>query len=805
MSIKSSLRTSILLLASIPVIIMAVLSYIVASNKYVELSKESMKYTANTYREGFEATLSTIISNNELVASNMYIQSFLAEKVNTPNIDLTTSNYFKLAKEQITKANNGLEGQVVFSLYDVDGYYILGTDSNNGDWNEYMEEDVTSIHTTKIYSDAAISTHNNDIEIVTPVLLKDTVVGIIRSSIHSSYFRSFIPEDGDCYIMDSNGNFLFGYDSITKDKYAMETIASLKKSKSNITYGTIFENSGADYIYSYSALQEYNWLYIMRQDRSAYHAIMSSLPLLITVGLIIILLIAAQVSNYLAKVFASPIMKLKACMIDATNGNYDISCDIESDNEFGDLSKCFNEMMQIINDTNERQILTQKQLEANETQLIEHNKHVEELAYTDGLTKLYNRMAFMSFAQKALDTTKGSFDKHAVLFIDLDDFKNVNDTLGHDFGDELLIQMANQLRSCTKEGDILARTGGDEFLIFKNHISTMEDVEETVQALMNITKRPFRIKDETLQVSLSLGISMFPKNGLSLTELIKTADIAMYCAKTAGKNNYRYFTSQMADDIDHKNDIIAVLQQAIKENELFLMYQPQADVHTGKIIGYEALMRLNSAELGMVSPAEFIPVAEENGLINELGDWALFEACAFNMRLMNEGFDPIIVSVNVSTAQLSGNHLIETLKRVEIETGMPLRFLEIEITESILMNDFNHNLDLIHQIKELGAKISLDDFGTGYSSFNYLTQIPINTLKIDKSFIDGICNNEKDRYIADSIISLAHKMKIRVIAEGVEDGEQLRILQEQMCDVLQGYYFSKPVTENKFIRLLEKY
>lgn len=805
MSIKTSLRASILLLASIPVIIMAVLSYIVASNKYVELSKESMKYTANTYREGFEATLDTLISSNELLATNMYLQSFLAEKVNTPNIDLTTSNYFKNVEDQIKQAGNKLGDNVSFTLYDVDGYYILGSDTNTGDWNEYMTDAVSSIHKTTIYTNASISEHEHDIEVITPVLLKDTVIGIVRASVHSSYFKSFIQENGDCFIIDAEGNYLFGYDDITKDKFAAKAISDLQKNKEKNAYGTIFENSGADYIYSYSALQDYDWLYIMRQDRSTYHAIISSLPLLMCVGLIIILVIAVQVSGYLTKKFTSPIMKLKACMMDATDGNYDVSCDIESDNEFGDLSNCFNQMMEIICDTNERQILTQKKLEANEAQLIEHNKHVEELAYTDGLTKLYNRMAFMRFAQEILDSNKGSFNKHAVIFIDLDDFKNVNDTLGHDFGDELLIQMANQLRACTKKGDVLARTGGDEFLIFKNHVADMQEIHETAEALVDITTHPFHIKGEIVHVSLSVGISIFPQDGLSLTELIKTSDIAMYCAKTSGKNSYRFFTSQMADDIDHKNDIIAVLQKAIKENELYLVYQPQADVRTGKIIGYEALMRLKSTELGYISPAEFIPVAEENGLINELGDWALFEACAFNMRLMNEGFDPIIVSVNVSTAQLSGSHLITTLKRVEEETGMPLRYLEIEITESILMNDLEHNLALINQIKALGAKISLDDFGTGYSSFNYLTQIPINTLKIDKSFIDGICSNEKDRYIADTIISLAHKMDIRVIAEGVEDGEQLRILQQQMCDVLQGYYFSKPVEENNFISLLRKY
>lgn len=528
-------------------------------------------------------------------------------------------------------------------------------------------------------------------------------------------------------------------------------------------------------------------------------------PLLMIAGLIVILLITLAASGYLTKKYTDPIMELNACMLEAAGGNYQVACDIRSKDEFGQLSNCFNEMMNIISDTNEKQLDTQKQLENNEAQLIEHSKHVEELAFTDGLTKLFNRIAFMKYAQEILNEKRSTSHRHAVIFIDLDDFKNVNDTLGHDYGDELLIQVADKLSDYISNGDILARTGGDEFLIFKNYIASYEDAEETAKSLVEITKHPFLIRDETVHVSISVGLSYFPEHGLSLTELIKNADIAMYSAKAGGKNNYQIFNSTMADGVNHKNEIIAILQEALANREMYMVYQPQADVVSGRIIGFEALMRLNSSVAGFIPPSEFIPVAEECGIIDELGDWALFEACAFNQRLINEGFEPIIVSVNVSTTQLKGDHLITTLKRVEEETGMSLKYLELEITESILMNDLDHNLDLINRIKAMGAMISLDDFGTGYSSFNYLTQIPINTLKIDKAFIDNICNNEKDRYIADTIISLAHKMDIRVIAEGVEDIDQLHILQSQMCDIIQGYYFSKPIAEDAFIELLQKH
>lgn len=807
MSIKKSLQTYIILLAFVPVIVMTVLAYILASGKYMELTKSAVQTTAKTYMDGFHATLNTVISENEILSGNLYVQSLLTEKVNNPGTDLVTSVYYKSAAEQFDRHMSGNAEYLTYSLYDIDGYYVLGTVSNTGDWAEYMNTPVSEITKTIIAPDAPISDNASSIDIITPVIVKGNVIGIVRTNVENDYFGAFA-SDENCFILNADGSFLFHQDSLREDESIMKQLnlllADIKDDSARQDANAAIEAKGSAYIYGYSISKAYNWIYIVRESRNAYRAIISSLPLLLACGLIIILVIALAVSSYLTKKYTDPIIELNACMTEASGGNYQVACNIESKDEFGQLSDCFNEMMHIISNTNEQQLKTQQQLELNEAQLIEHSKHVEELAYTDGLTSLYNRIAFMKLSQEILSEAKSSYKKHAVIFIDLDDFKNVNDTLGHDYGDELLIQIARQFSACIENGDILARTGGDEFLIFRNLIDSPDDAISTVTRLIDITRQPFNVKGESVLVSISVGVSYFPQNGLSLTELIKTADIAMYSAKTSGKNNYRIFSSGMADEVSKKSEMIAVLQTAVANEEMYMVYQPQADVVTGKIIGYEALMRLNSSIAGFIPPSDFIPVAEECGIIDDLGDWALFEACAFNRRLMNEGYDPIMVSVNVSTVQLSGSHLITTLERVEEETGMPLEYLEVEITESILMDDLEHNLWLIKKIKEMGAKIALDDFGTGYSSFNYLTQIPINTLKIDKGFIDGICNNEKDRYIADTIISLAHKMDIRVIAEGVEDIEQLRVLQEEMCDVIQGYYFSKPIEEDAFIQLLNR-
>ena len=277
----------------------------------------------------------------------------------------------------------------------------------------------------------------------------------------------------------------------------------------------------------------------------------------------------------------------------------------------------------------------------------------------------------------------------------------------------------------------------------------------------------------------------------------------MYTSKGNGKNSYTFFNSTMEDEVNRRNDLIDILRDAIDNKDIYLLYQPQADISTGEIIGCEALMRLNSPIVGFVSPDEFIPVAEECGLIDELGEWALLEACQFNQRLIDAGFKPLRISVNVSTAQLRGDRLIKAIEALPQKTSMPLKYLEIELTESVLMKNFDHNLALINRMKELDIHIALDDFGTGYSSFSYLTKIPINTLKIDKSFIAGICEDENDTYIAGTIINLAHQLGITVIAEGVETIEQLRILQGQMCDILQGYFFSRAIPEDEFVEMLK--
>lgn len=804
MSIQKSLRLSLVLMACLPLIFLTIFTYNLSYKKYMDLATQSTVELAKNYGMGFQSQLNSQIAEVEGLANGTNIQNLVLENYNGVTLG-NDSPYYTNVTDLFATASDYAGNNVNYYLYDVNGYYITSSDNTNtDDWQEHMAIPVEDITETKILQCSPLD-EIESIDVVSPIIIKSQIVGLIRANITSRYFGSFIPEDGSAFIMTNDGGYLFTSTGLTGQR-ELETQAfnCLNGADNAKDYGHLKASSFKN-IYGFCKLSDSNWLYLIKQQGTQYQQILATLPITMSITLIIILMIAIWVSRILSAKYTEPIFTLRDNMTDASSGNLDVKCDVASDDEFGDLSRMFNSMMDIISNNYKELSASKAALEVSEQELKKNYAHIEQLAYHDGLTGLYNRVAFMKYAYKIFHDASVGASKHAIFFIDLDNFKKINDTLGHDYGDLLLKDVSDRMLSCIASDDILARNGGDEFLILKNRFDTVDDLENFASQLVNVVHHPFILNDETAVVSMSVGIAVFPNNGLTVSELIKNADIAMYNAKNSGKNSYRFFDSYMEDDVNRKNDLADILSHVIDKNEIYLQYQPQVNVESGQVTGYEALMRIESELVGFISPAEFIPIAEETGIINILGEWALIEACNFNQVLIKSGFGPLRVSVNVSTTQLKDDHLIDIIKSIPEKTGMDLKHLEIEITESVLMNSFEHNLKLINQMKELGCSIALDDFGTGYSSFNYLTQIPIDTLKIDKSFIDGICSNEKDRCIADSIIDLAHKMDISVVAEGVEDNEQLQILQNQFCDTLQGYLFSKPLNSTDFIELLSKH
>lgn len=427
-----------------------------------------------------------------------------------------------------------------------------------------------------------------------------------------------------------------------------------------------------------------------------------------------------------------------------------------------------------------------------------YEERIQFLAFYDQLTKLPNKHMLLKEFKNKIQKAKNDCSKFAIIFIDVDNFKRVNDTLGHNYGDEFLNCISNRLVNCLKDGDMVGRFGGDEFLILKSNINSNNEIENMSEKILKSIQEPIELNEEIIFTTASMGISMFPKDGTDDSSLLKSADTAMYNAKKCGKNRYLFYDENMSKKLIRKSNIINGLRNVIKDEELLLVFQPQIDLKTNKTIGAEVLLRWKNKKLGCISPKEFIPIAEKTEFIVPIGKWVLKQACLKNKEWLDKGSIPITISVNVSVVQLRQDDFLSSIKQVLQETKLPPKYLELEITESVMINHMEENLNIINEIKSLGVKIALDDFGTGYSSLNYLRLLPIDNLKLDKSFIDHIYENENEASIVDEIIKLAHKMDIKVIVEGVEIEEQLQELKKMDCDIIQGYYISKPIEAMQF-------
>lgn len=434
-----------------------------------------------------------------------------------------------------------------------------------------------------------------------------------------------------------------------------------------------------------------------------------------------------------------------------------------------------------------------------ERELIIHKEHLVRLAHYDNLTALPNRVFFNEILNKALNHAKRNKKTLAVLFIDLDRFKNINDALGHPIGDLVLKEMGNRFANIIRAGDILARLGGDEFIILLNDIGNAKYAGPVAEKLLAVCSQPVKIDSHEFFITASIGICIFPNDGQSLEDLQKNADMAMYKAKRSGGGIYEYFTQEMNIAAHEHIKLEAAIRKALQNNEFVLYFQPQLSLKTGKIKCVEALIRWEHPELGMISPIKFIPLAEETGLILPIGEWTIREACRINKGWQNEGFDPISVAVNISPKQFHHQDIAEIVSSALKEAELKPQYLEVEITETAVMHDVDIAINRLTNINNMGVRISVDDFGTGYTSISYLKQFPVSVLKIDQHFIKGIPNNQNDLAITSAVIALGHNLGLEVVAEGVETAEQLQYLTEHHCDLVQGYFLSRPLPAQKII------
>ncbi len=392
----------------------------------------------------------------------------------------------------------------------------------------------------------------------------------------------------------------------------------------------------------------------------------------------------------------------------------------------------------------------------------------------------------------------------AIMFIDLDRFKNINDTLGHDAGDGVLKEVAERLRGCLRESDTIGRLGGDEFVVLIEELPEPVQVAAVAQKILAAVAKPFILDAQEFHLTASIGISTYPADGEDVQNLLKNADISMYRAKEQGKNNYQFYSAQMNVHSIERLALESSLRRALERNEFVLHYQPKVDIGSGRVTGMEALVRWQRTDKALIPPAQFIPLAEETGLIVPIGEWVLKTACAQNKSWQDQGLPPLRIAVNLSARQFIHENLLQDVARVLNETGLDATSLELEITESMVMHNPEHAVKLLNKLKATGIHLSIDDFGTGYSSLNYLKRFPIDNVKIDRSFIQDIPEDCDDAAITQAIIAMAHGLGLRVIAEGVETVEQFRFLRDHKCDDMQGYYFSKPLPANEFFGLLQK-
>jgi diguanylate cyclase (GGDEF)-like protein/PAS domain S-box-containing protein len=432
----------------------------------------------------------------------------------------------------------------------------------------------------------------------------------------------------------------------------------------------------------------------------------------------------------------------------------------------------------------------------------EAESHLTFFANHDTLTRLPNRVMFNERLTQAIARAQRLASMAAVLFIDLDRFKIINDTLGHDAGDELLKQLAARLRECLREGDTIGRQGGDEFVVLVEGVSDPAQVAGVGQKILDTVARPYLIRGHEFHVTASIGISIYPEDGHDQQTLLKNADIAMYRAKEQGKNNHKFYSAQINSHSYERLALETSLRRAVERDEFLLHYQPKVDMRSGRITGVEALIRWQHPELGMVPPGEFIPIAEETGLIGPIGEWVLRTACTEARGWVASGLSPITIAVNLSARQFSSDELAIAILRVLRDTGLDPRLLELELTESTVMHNAERATEILQQLKRLGVRVAIDDFGTGYSSLSYLKRFPISSVKIDRSFVLDLPDDKDDAAITQAVIAMAHSLRLRVVAEGVETPEQFRFLEEHHCDEMQGNYFSKPVDALSIARLL---
>ncbi len=602
-----------------------------------------------------------------------------------------------------------------------------------------------------------------------------------------------IGEHGKIFFTDSSGTILYHHSasSIGKQLPAELFDQLSNAAESNTTIDAVYENN----LTHFQGTRLHDWLYSFAvYGEGEFYNHRARLGRSVTlITCIAILTLIAFLLGILRKLLINPIRQLSIAARKIGRGQILVPIDVRSDDEIGDLANTFKEMGK---------------------NLADYNEQVHYIAYHDSLTGLPNRLMFKDYLKRAIAEAKRSRQELSLLFLDLDNFKRINDTLGHQSGDKLLQSFADRINGCLRESDVLshaapdrsssiiARLAGDEFIILLPRTTGVAQTNKIARRILDALSEPFIVDKQELFISTSIGIALYPDDGQTVDDLMKNADIAMYHAKKSGRNNFQYFSAKMNEASLFKLKIEGKLRHAVENGELLLHYQPQVDLATGQISGAESLLRWNDPELGQVSPEVFVPIAEEYGLIIPISEWLVREACHQGQQWLDRYNYPITMAINISAVHFNGHDLEGLIARTLKQSGYDPQYLELELTESSILNDPDLAIRTLENLQRMGLQTSLDDFGTGYSSLNYLMRLPLNKLKIDRSFVQNMEKDNRSIAIVSAIIAMAHSLNLEVIAEGVEDETHIRLLRQMKCDILQGYYIARPMPACDFEQLL---
>ena len=649
------------------------------------------------------------------------------------------------------------------------------------------------ISRTAMLADAETQAHllANNVMVATTLGDDKTVKRVLTSMVLNEGFGAAV--------FDNTGRILAVRDEGNTEFYISE--AEYKNNKDSIW--------GQERLYVWAPIiqkdGEYSGVVYLKISTENFRAKIRTFAFMSIIIAAVLVFLVYLISLRMQRMISGPIVELDQISRKVSgSGNYAIKIPYYGEDEIGSLARSLNHMLETIELKQNERDSANEALKLNKKRLERAVKDLQYLANYDSLTQLPNRALCMDRIKYALKRASRTNTIVSLLFLDLDHFKDVNDSLGHAGGDQLLKATSQRLLEKIREEDTLARLGGDEFVIILNEIHDTENVISIVEKIVSSFETPFRLSNYEVNTTVSVGVCMYPTDGQDVDSLMKAADAAMYKAKEVGRNTYEFYEAELNQLAIRRHQLANELRHAIKNDELSLVFQPQLNLSKNKVVGAEVLLRWYHPVLGNISPAEFIPVAENTGLIKEIGNWVLDSACHKIAQCQSKGIE-IRLAVNLSALQFRQVDLAEQIANTLQKYAVPARLLEVEIVESMLMRDVNQAIDILERLKEMQIRIAIDDFGTGYSSLSYLRRFPLDALKVDRSFIDELVVDADDTAITLAIISMAKSLRLDVVAEGVETLQQLEFLAQNNCDDIQGYHFSRPLSYENFIEFLKQH